>query len=254
MHSNHHIPLQFTERYLLVGTPQETAEHWIQCGRCQKWRRHINGHLTLSEDQEWVCTHNTDPLYNSCQAAEEEESDAEPTEGQDEYGNEHLKDYDLEVQSTNSILKLTRCDSIENSGSQSADAYTGSQSPEAHSEPWELWLSAHMLSMPGGALLDVPSTVSTPPSEHHQVMRLDGEITQLRHKLKNSLSKSDIVLFNAALDDRIDEVHGHVELNNMSHVEKKLAKQAWRASRITKDLLLQVMQDIPDVWHRVKLV
>ena len=59
----------------------DSTDQWIQCSRsqCQKWRRQINGSVSMSDDQEWLCTDNVDPLHNSCQAPEEEEIKAEPT-------------------------------------------------------------------------------------------------------------------------------------------------------------------------------
>jgi hypothetical protein len=47
------------------------AEKWVQCERCDKWRR-IPPHAAADEDaQAWECSLNPDPAYNSCQARQQ---------------------------------------------------------------------------------------------------------------------------------------------------------------------------------------
>jgi len=65
---------------------------------------------------------------------------------------------------------------------------------------------------------------------HGKVMKLEGEVTDLRNKLKSGLSKADIKLFRKAVEART------------------------AGGEITEELVLQVMNDIPDVWNRVKSV
>ena len=59
---------------------EAASDQWIQCSRCQKWRLQVNGTVILSDEQDWFCTDNIDPLHDSCEAAEEEEQDIEATE------------------------------------------------------------------------------------------------------------------------------------------------------------------------------
>ena len=120
------------------------------------------------------------------------------------------------------------------------------------------------------------------------------EVAELRHKLKTSLHKDDITRFRDTIDKHLVEAHGHAKFDDLPPAEQKAAKQvqhashclyitldsemtilqylslslccsvlcfhfivacqAWRSSRITKELLVHVKNEIPDVWQRVKTV
>ncbi|XP_031752418.1 MORC family CW-type zinc finger protein 3 isoform X1 [Xenopus tropicalis] len=43
---------------------------WVQCDSCLKWRKVPDG-VTISEDDEWFCSMNTDPWFSNCSEPEE---------------------------------------------------------------------------------------------------------------------------------------------------------------------------------------
>ena len=63
--------------------PEEKKDQWIQCEKCQKWRRQVGGSLDIPDDAAWFCSDNNDPERNSCNAPQESDSEGE-SEGESE--------------------------------------------------------------------------------------------------------------------------------------------------------------------------
>ena len=50
-------------------------KQWVQCDRCDKWRR-LDGNALPASGNKWFCAYNSDPAYNSCNALEEKTYEA----------------------------------------------------------------------------------------------------------------------------------------------------------------------------------
>ena len=53
------------------GEGEESGTQWVQCERCDKWRRLPPGCAAPGDDEAWWCALNPVPTHNRCEVPEE---------------------------------------------------------------------------------------------------------------------------------------------------------------------------------------